>query len=96
MSSPGKVYVTIDTLALAGFDPRQRNAIVAALQAELSRHFAQPEHLAGLTSTRSVASLRLPPFTLAAGATPRQVAAQSSQRLIHGLTGVSTAGTSSR
>jgi hypothetical protein len=96
MSSPTKVYVTIDTLALAGFDSRQRQAIVAALQAELSRHFARPETLAALGSSRSLAALRLPPFTLPAGATPRQVAALSSQRLIHGLTGVSTAGTSSR
>ena len=96
MSSSGKVHVTIDTLALAGFDPQQRRAIVTALQAELSRHFAQPEHLAALTSSRSLAGLKIPPFTLPADATPQQVAAQSSKRLIHGLTGVSTRGTRSR
>ena len=96
MSAPGKVHLTIDTLALAGFDPRQHQAIVAALQAELRRHFAHPEHLAALGSSRSLAGLRMPPFTLPADATAGQVAAQSAQRLVHGLTGVSTAGTRSR
>jgi hypothetical protein len=96
MSTPAKVHLTIDTLALAGFEPQQRSAIVAALQAELGRHFAQPENLAAFTSSRSLAGVSTKPFTLPAGATPRQIATQTARQMMHGLTASSGSGNRSR
>jgi hypothetical protein len=96
MSIAPKVHITIDRLVLNGFEPQQRHALVTALQAELSRQFSRPEHLAALNADRSLANLKLQPFALPAGATPRQIASQSSHQLMHGLTGAHSTGTKAR
>lgn len=87
MNRRPQVHLTIDTLALAGFDARQRSALVAALQAELSRQLAEPETFAALQAGRSLAGLKAEPFTLKPGSGATQIAAQSSQQLVRSLTG---------
>ena len=87
MNRRPQVHLTIDTLALPGFDARQRAALVAALQSELARQLAHPDTHAALRSSRSLASLKLPPLNLAAGADARQIAAQSTRALVQGLAG---------
>lgn len=87
MSRRPQVHLTIDTLALAGFDAAQRKALVSSLQAELSRQLADPEAFAALQTGRSLAGLKAEPFTLKPGGGTKQVATQSSQMLVRSLTG---------
>lgn len=87
MSRSPRVHVTIDTLALAGFDARQRAALVAALQAELGRQLADPATFAALQSGRSLSGLKPDPFTLEPGAGAARIGTQSSQQLVRSLTG---------
>jgi len=87
MNRRPQLHVTIDTLALAGFDAQQRSALVAALQAELGRQFAEPEVFAALQSGRSLARLKTEPFSLKPGDGAARIGAQSSQQLVRSLTG---------
>jgi hypothetical protein len=87
MNRRPKVHVTIDTLALGGFDAQQRSVLVAALQAELGRQLAEPETFAALQSGRSLAGIKVEPFTLKPGGTAEQIGVQSSQQLVRSLTG---------
>ncbi|MGC2403632.1 MAG: hypothetical protein WA510_27825 [Acidobacteriaceae bacterium] len=61
------IRVTIDRVALAGFDPAQRAALVAGLKDELSRVLASPMARAALTGSRRTPVVRLGKMPLTPG-----------------------------
>jgi len=85
MNAPAKLHLTIDTLALAGFAPHERDAIAAALRAELTRRFAAPDALAAFDADRMLPGARAAPFALGGGG-PRQIGAQAAQALVQTVT----------
>ena len=48
-----RIHVTIDRLALQGFDPAERAALVEGLKGELTRALADPAARAALKSRRT-------------------------------------------
>jgi hypothetical protein len=63
-----RIRVTIDRIALAGFDAAQRAALIEGLQGELKRMLADPAVRTAMTSRRTPV-VRLGPMTLAPGRT---------------------------
>jgi hypothetical protein len=63
-----RIHVTIDRVALAGFDPAQRRALVEGLKAELSGVLASPAARSALVGSRRTPVLRLGRIPLAPGA----------------------------
>ena len=47
-----RIRLTIDSLALQGFDPAERNALIASLRSELERALADPQARAAWKSHR--------------------------------------------
>ncbi len=82
---PARVRVTIDQLVLRGFRAEQRDAIVAALNAELHRMLARPGVFRSVGASRSLASLRANPMQLAVSAGPRQIGVLAAQSLVRSL-----------
>ena len=58
---PPRLSLSIDRLVLHGVAPAQREAVVAALAAELERQLAMPGAAAALGADRHVASLPAQP-----------------------------------
>jgi hypothetical protein len=82
---PQRVNVTIDRLVLRGFAPEQRDAIAAGLQAELQKQLGDPATGGQFGDSRSLASLRQRPMTLAAAAKPQQIGAQAGRQLARSI-----------
>ena len=80
-----RVRVTIDRLVLRGFRAEQRDAVAAALQAELQRQFAESLTLQALGASRSIASVSAKPINVPAAAGPRTIGAQAARRLVRSL-----------
>ena len=80
-----QVRLIIDRLVLRGFRAEQRDAIAAALGAELHRVLADAEALRNVGASRSLASLRPGRMQLTASAGPRQIGAQAAQVLTRSL-----------
>lgn len=59
-----RIRVTIDELALKGFEPGQRRALVEGLQAELSRALAEPGASEAWAQSGRTPALRLGPMTI--------------------------------
>jgi len=76
-----RINVTIDRLVLRGFPADQRDAIAAALAAELRRQWCDPAAVDRLGGSRSIESVRAQPVGLAAGAKPRQVGTQAGRAI---------------
>lgn len=62
-----RIHLTIDRLALSGFDPAQRSALIEGLQSELTRIFGNPETRSGLKHSRRTPVLRLGSIALDPG-----------------------------
>jgi hypothetical protein len=76
-----RVSVTIDRLVLNGFEPDQRQALVAGLQQELARILADPAMRSAL-KPRDRPRIRLTPITFIPGdASGRSLGA----KLAHGI-----------
>jgi hypothetical protein len=87
--APRRINVTIDRLALRGFTPEQREAIVAGLQAELRQHFSElPDH--ALLRNRSMAALRADPIP--PQAQPRRIGRAAARQIAAGLHAAKGAG----
>ena len=84
MSRAAKVHLTIDTLALAGFAPHERDVIAASLQAELARRFAAPGALDALAANRALSGVRAQPFAL--GGSAQRTGAAAAQALVQSVT----------
>ena len=54
-----RIQVTIDTLALRGLDPLERQALLDGLQAELARLLADPQTRAAWARSRRTPVLKL-------------------------------------
>ena len=63
-----QVHLTIDRLVLNGIAPAQRQAVAAALTAELQRRLAIPGGAAALGTDRHLAKLPAQPLRVANGA----------------------------
>ena len=63
-----RLHVTIDRVALAGFDPAERAALVEGLQTELTRMLADPALRSALASSRRTPVVRLGRMPLTRGA----------------------------
>lgn len=68
-----RVVLHIDRLVLKGFQRRDRDALVAALQAEMGRVLAEPQALARLSALHDAARLVVPAVHTDIGASPQQV-----------------------
>jgi hypothetical protein len=62
-----RLSVMIDRLVLNGFEPEQRQALVEALQGELSRALSEPATIAALMNSQRIPTMRLDPMPLDAG-----------------------------
>jgi hypothetical protein len=82
---PPRVIVTIDRLVLRGFPAAQRDAIVAGLQTELQKQFGAPADGGLFGGSRSLASLRAKPMTLAATAKPQQIGVNAARTLARSI-----------
>jgi len=80
-----RVRVTIDRLVLRGFRAEQRDAVAAALQAELQRQFGDSFTLQALGASRSIGSLSPKPINMPATAAPRTIGTQAARRLVRSL-----------
>jgi len=65
-----RIIVHIDRLVLRGVDPAQRNAVAAALQAELARSLARPGAPQRLAASGGRPRIEAGVHGLRAGATP--------------------------
>jgi hypothetical protein len=54
-----RIGLTIDRIALRGFDPADRNALVAGIRSQLERALANPSTRAALTHSRGTPVVRL-------------------------------------
>lgn len=83
-TTPTRVHISIDRLALDGFDRGQRKAIVAGLVAELQRQASEPGFLEAMRSfsSPSIRGGRLPTPRDAA---PEAIGVSAARRLLHGL-----------
>jgi hypothetical protein len=63
-----RIRVTIDELALKGFEPGQRKALVDGLQGELARALADPATRGDCASSRRTPVLRLGQMAIEPGA----------------------------
>jgi len=81
-----RTTVTIDRLVLRGFEPYQRQALVEALQAELSRALSAPSALTGLTGSRRIPVMPLNTMPLEAGRFgSRKLGADLASRIAKGI-----------
>ncbi|HEX4004733.1 MAG TPA: hypothetical protein VHX60_01030 [Acidobacteriaceae bacterium] len=62
-----RIHVTIDRVALAGFEPTERAALVEGLKTELSRILADPTTRAAWARSRRTPVLRLGRMPLTRG-----------------------------
>jgi hypothetical protein len=82
---PPRVRITIDRLVLRGFAAEQRDAIAAALTTELTDRLSDPANAQQFGSSRSLASLRAAPISLASPATPKAIGMQAARRLARSI-----------
>lgn len=82
MTGP-RVHVHIDAIALRGFTPSHRNAIVAGLREELARSFAAAG--AGVGEYRSVASVHAGRLLVRPGTAAAAVGRAAAQRVAGSL-----------
>ena len=80
-----RINVTIDRLVLRGFPADQRDAIAAALAAELRQQWAYPAAVERLGGGRSQESVRTRPIGLAAVAKPHQVGAEAGRAIARSI-----------
>ena len=66
MNAP-RIHLGIERLVLSGVAPDQRQAVVAALTAELQRRLATPGGAAALGGNRHLAKLRTEPLRVSDG-----------------------------
>ncbi|HEV7588179.1 MAG TPA: hypothetical protein VGO40_08595 [Longimicrobium sp.] len=76
-----RVRVTIDELALGGFPPAERAAIVAGLRRELAARLAAP----GALPAEGRAIPRLGAGTLAPAASPQATGARVAEAVVKGI-----------
>lgn len=62
-----RIHLTIDRLALSGFDSAQRSSLIEGLQSELARILANPATHAALQHSRRTPVLRLGSIALDPG-----------------------------
>jgi hypothetical protein len=84
-TSMPRIVVTIDRLVLRGFPAAQRDAIAAGLVAELHKQFSAPASGGQFRDSRSLASLRAKPMTLATAIKPQQIGAQAARQLARSI-----------
>ena len=79
------IRLHIEDLVLEGFPPGDRYRIAAAVEAELTRLFAEQGVPPGLASSRSVPGLDGSSFDVAPNARPQHIGGQVAQALYGGL-----------
>lgn len=84
MSGP-HVHLEIDRLVLRGFEPDQREAILAALTAELRQQLSDPDGLRSWGGNRTLA--KLAPAAVASHPTTnsRQIGINAAREIVRGL-----------
>lgn len=80
-----RVVVHIENLVLKGFRYKDRHAISAGLQEELTRLLEAPELAQQLTQVGDVPHLRVGPVNVAADAKPQQIGAATAKGIGKGL-----------
>ncbi len=87
MTSPPRprINVTIDQLVLRGFPADRRDAIAAALAAELRQQWTDPGAIERLGAGRSLELVRARPISLAADAKPQQAGAEAGRAIARSI-----------
>ncbi|MDB5970547.1 MAG: uncharacterized protein JWQ90_2997 [Hydrocarboniphaga sp.] len=80
-----RVVLYIDRLVLKGFDRRDRHALAAGLQQELTRMFAEPGLMRQLVAKGDIGVIKTGAVRIAASASPAKVGSHLAGSITQGV-----------